>query len=296
LSEIARPDIAVIAAIGPGHLSEFGSVDDVAKAKWEIVDGLRPGGIVVAPGESPYTEIYRSDYPVVTFGMDESNDYHPVDFHHGELDIAAKIATPEGLFETLIPGSSQADLSNTLCAAAVCNQVRVAGPGGVEMLNLAEISHKLRTRPGIEGREELIVRPSGVEVVFDAYNSNPMSLLNALCSLARRTHLSTGSPIKRHVAILGDMLELGKNEQDYHRHAGREVGELRIDVLLTVGKLAELIRISAEETRGGEISGAHYPSTPALVGELSKWVRPGDLVLIKASRAIALEGLLKGDW
>ena len=296
LSEIARPDVAAITAIGPGHLSEFGTIERVARAKWEILDGLKSDGIGVAPGDSPYTNIYRSNYPIATFGIGESNDFHPSTFKYGEFNMAATISTPDGEFETSIPGSGLAELTNALCATAICRQIKIAGSHGIETLSLEQIDKGLRTLPAIEGRSETMLRPSGVEVIFDAYNSNPMSLGNALDSFARRVYLTNGSPVKRHIAILGDMLELGVEEEKYHREAGKHVGRLPIDVLLTVGRLSELIRESAEETRGIKISGEHKLSTEELTGELSKWVRPGDLVLIKGSHAIALEGLLKGDW
>jgi UDP-N-acetylmuramoyl-tripeptide--D-alanyl-D-alanine ligase len=292
---IARPHIAVITAIGPGHLSEFGSIDNVAKAKWEIVDGLRMGGTVVAPGDSPYTAEYARDKTLVTFGLDKSSDIHPLDYRHGTLSTEIAIATPIGALNTVIPGAARSDILNALCAVAVCVNIRIPG-SEPETITIQQIADSLRNLPGVPGRSELILRPSGIEVIFDAYNSNPMSLENALDALAGRAFLSDGSPVRRRVAILGDMLELGDHEEKFHRDAGRLAARLPLDCLITVGKLSRLIRESAEEERGKSIPGAHFDSAPRLTPHLKSLLKTADLVLIKASRGIALEQLLKGDW
>ena len=296
LSMIARPDLAVITAIGPGHLSEFGSVDTVAAAKWEIVDGLKSDGTVIAPGGSQYTKTYGSKYRLITFGMEKLSDVHAVEVRYGETSTDITIATPRSVFDASIPGTTEGHVLNALCAVAACLEVRIPGDSGTETLTIDDIRTALSALPGIEGRFESIVRASGVEVIFDAYNSNPLSLKNALDAFARRTKLTDGSPVVRRVAIQGDMLELGSEEERYHRDAGHLAGVLPIDCLITVGRLSEHLRKAAEDARGKAIPGAHFPSTESLAGEMRHLVKPGDLVLMKASRLIALEKLLEGGW
>jgi UDP-N-acetylmuramyl pentapeptide synthase len=296
LSLIARPHLGVITAVGPGHLSEFGTIDQVARGKWEIADGLRETGVIVAPGESPYTQELGAECPVVTFGMSSANAVHPIGVALDETETRCTIATPHGAISTTIPGSSRADLMNALCATAAGQQIGVDTDDGTESLTLEEIAEALRSLPSIPGRCEIIVRPSGIEVIFDAYNSNPLSLANALDALGSRTRLSDGSPLGRRVAILGDMLELGDEAERYHREAGRRVAELPIECLITVGELARLIRHAAEQRRGEPIDGDHYPNAEACAEALPHWLRAGDIALIKASRGIALEQLLEGEW
>ena len=294
LSLIARADLGVITAIGPGHLSEFGSLDAVARGKWEIVDGLKPGGKVIAAGDSPYTKEYGSVHTVITFGTDKSNDVHLDNAKYGQFDTSCEIVTPAGNFSTTVRGTGSADVLNALCATACCLQIEVGDPG--ETLTLEEISEALKSVPAISGRSEIVARPSGIEVIFDAYNSNPMSLENALGMFARREQLSDGSPVGRRVAILGDMLELGDEEEKYHHEAGSRIAELSIDVLITIGSLAYLIRESAEKTLGKAIPGRHFDTTDNCAIDLPTLLQKNDLVLMKASRTIALENLLDGDW
>ncbi len=296
LSMIARPHVAVITAIGPGHLSEFGSVENVARAKWEIVDGLRDNGTVVALEEAFSPEISVEEFRILTFGLDATSSVHPIDITYDQNSTIATIVTPIGRFETKIRGTSRADLLNVLCATACAMQITVDSPNGDESLTLDEIAEAIRTLPSTPGRMEEIVRPSGVNVIFDAYNSNPISLRNALDALSQRKTMCDGSPVKRRVAILGDMLELGDDEEMYHREAGSHIAKLQIDCLITVGSLAEFIRAEADTKSGERIDGKHYESTEECADELSKWLRSGDLVLIKASRNLAFEILLDEEW
>lgn len=296
LSNIVKPDVAAITSIGPGHLSEFGSIERVAEGKWEIVEGLKENGVVVAPGGSIYTARFRGNHRLITFGLEEADTVHPVDISSDEKSMQCTIATPMGSFAAKIPGIGLADLLNTLCATACAMEIKVGKGKAIESPTLDEIADAINTLPSTPGRMETIVRPSGIEVIFDAYNSNPLSLRNALEVLATRTVLSDGSPVLRRVAVLGDMLELGKDQERYHSDAGRLVAELGIDCVITVGELAAFIRTAAEEHRGGTIEGRHFGSTEECTAELSKWLRPGDLVLIKASRGLAFERMLKGGW
>jgi UDP-N-acetylmuramoyl-tripeptide--D-alanyl-D-alanine ligase len=296
LSLIARPDIAVITAIGPGHLSEFGSIDAVARGKWEIIDGLKYDGVVVAPGDSPYTDEYGEDSLLATFGMDETDDVYPSKIEIGQFDTKCEIVTPVGCIETIIPSTSTGDIRNILCATACCIYMEINKDTNPERLSPDEIGEAIKTIPQIPGRSERIIRSNRVEVIFDAYNSNPLSLSNALEAFSRRTVHFDGTPVGRRVAVLGDMLELGTEEETFHVEAGKQVAGLPIDVLITVGRLALDIRNTAEQARGDRIPGSHFPTTVECASALPRMLKPGDLVLMKASRALGFEKLLEGDW
>jgi UDP-N-acetylmuramoyl-tripeptide--D-alanyl-D-alanine ligase len=270
LTRIIKPDIAVITSIGPGHLSEFGSIDNVAKAKWEIVDGLMPGGKVIAPVDSPYTADYRKHLDLVSFGLKSNADVYPVDYGNGKYIYH----TPHGEIEKSSMGVSIADFLNEACSIAVAVHLDLT-PG--------EIKSGIESAPGISGRSEKIIRDSGVEVILDAYNSNPLSLRNALDSLGRVS-------AERKVAILGDMLELGDDEIEYHRTAGKQASEAGIGLLITIGNLSKHI--------AGEFSGEkiHFDTTEECAVSLPRIIRNGDYVLLKASRGFKLEKLLESEW
>ncbi len=289
LSMIARPDIAVITHIGPGHLREFGNLEEVAKAKWEIVDGLKDDGVIVADMESIYTGDAGITHTMITFGLSDKCTVHPVDIQILNDSTLSVIATPNGSFNTEIPGSSRADLMNALAAVACVQQIP-------ESLTNDEIASALKSLPSTPGRLEKIIRESGIEVIFDGYNSNPISLANALELLARRKTLADGGEICRRVAILGDMLELGEEEKQYHLDAGTHVANLNIDVLLTVGNLAKFIGEAVDSAKPDEVGSKHYESTDECARDLSTQLMPGDLVLIKASRSLEFEKLLETDW
>jgi len=179
-------------------------------------------------------------------------------------------------------------------------------------VSIDEIVDALRTLPSTPGRLETIVRESGIEVIFDGYNSNPLSLENAIDAWSMRTKLHNGQPVKRHVAILGDMLELGENEIEYHRKAGETISKqlLKDGMLITVGQLASHIRSRAGAVMIEEVQkcslenfdlsnptgGKHFDTTDECASELKNYVRSGDLVLIKASRGLAFEKLLSEEW
>ncbi|MCX6647686.1 MAG: UDP-N-acetylmuramoyl-tripeptide--D-alanyl-D-alanine ligase [bacterium] len=291
LSMIANPDIAVVTHIGPGHLSEFGSIENIARAKWEIADGLKENGVVVANGESPYTFEYLDRFNLITFGLCNDCDVHPesIEIHDNSIDI--RIATPAGLINTSIQGSSRADITNALAAVACAIKIKIKSGNFVESLSLYEITNALRDFPATSGRLQKIIRASGVEVIFDGYNSNPLSLANALDMFAARNSLSSGGNILRRIAILGDMLELGEDQDKYHSDAGKHISSLNFDLLITVGDLAKFINGAASG-----IETKHFDTTGDCANELSGILKPGDVVLIKASRALEFEKLLETDW
>ncbi len=315
LSEIVQPDVAVITAIGPGHLSEFGSVDDVAEAKWEIVDGLKEDGVVVVndnPDEGgKYTGKYKGNYRLVTFGNEIQSEVTSLKTVYGIRSTTFELGIREDTWHTAeIPGTSWGDVMNALCAVSVSLQIAVSDNGDEEFLAEDEIVTALKDLPSTPGRMEYFVRPSGIEVIFDAYNSNPMSLKNAIYTLMHTMNLSDGSDVKRHVAILGDMLELGDEAEMYHR----EIGEiyawhlLKNGILITVGKSGSIILDTAKKTlkkieldhgierEDSRTCGMQYETTEDCSKDLVNILDPGDLVLIKASRSLHFEKLLEENW
>lgn len=258
LCTFARPEIAVITRIGPVHLEQVGSLEGVARAKAEVVAALPPGGLAVVPS-TPLLDPYlaRDDIEVRRFDAEEDV----------ELDgRRARFRLVDRHVELELPFDQPHQAENTL--AALHAYAALGLPLDDAQRGLAHV----RFSPW---RGEVLPLPGDGFVVNDAYNANPDSMRAALVDLVRRA----GS--RRRVAVLGAMAELGPESARYHAEVGRLVADLGIEVLVAVGEGARgYLEAGVPTTR--------WVERPDGVAEL---VRAGDAVLVKASRAIGLEGI-----
>jgi UDP-N-acetylmuramoyl-tripeptide--D-alanyl-D-alanine ligase len=265
LAAIARPDVGVIVSVGPVHLELLGSIQAIAAAKAELIAALPPGATAVLPAREPLLAPYlRGDLRTVTFG--EGADVRIAAQDGGRVRIAAAGGGGDEL--ELEVSFEQAHLRRNLLAAVAAALAVGVRPTGQVALELG---------PGRGRRSEL---PDGTTLIDDCYNANPMSMRAALEDLAVRT-----APGRRRVAVLGDMLELGSGARAYHQALGRDARRAGVELLIAVGPLAA----AAAETFGGEVrTAADAREAAALAREL---VRPGDVVLVKGSRAVGLEAV-----
>jgi len=256
LCAIARPHVAVIPHLGPEHLELLGSVERVAEANAEAIAALPAGGVAVVPARCPELDPYL-----------EREDVTVRRFDAGDVELDGRAATfriDGRTVELELPFTQRHLALNALAALHAYDAL------GLPLERAAEGA------PGIElspwrGQETPLA--GGGLVVNDAYNANPSSMRAALEDLARRP--ATG----RRVAILGEMAELGEDSAAYHREIGELAAELGIEVL-GVGEPARLY---------GPVA---WASTPEEAAELARAeLAPGDVVLVKASRAVGLEGI-----
>jgi UDP-N-acetylmuramoyl-tripeptide--D-alanyl-D-alanine ligase len=278
LCSVAPPQIGVVLNVGSAHVGAFGSVDAIATAKGELVESLTPDGTAVLNVDDPLVAAMaaRTSASVVRVGRSAEADVRALDVRMGEGGRASFVlSTPEGSAPVRLLLVGEHHVSNALAAAAVGRAVGL----GVE-----EVAEILATAaPVSRWRMEVTDRSDGVTVVNDAYNANPESVraaLSALVDLAgdRRTW-----------AVLGEMRELGDGHADEHDAVGRLAVQLEVDRLVVVGEAARpMLRGAGLEGSSGE--------EPVLVGDvdaaialLRREVRPGDVVLVKASRAVGLE-------
>jgi UDP-N-acetylmuramoyl-tripeptide--D-alanyl-D-alanine ligase len=261
LAQIAEPDVAVIVSIGPVHLELMGSIEAIAAAKAELIAGLRPGGTAVIPAGEPLLAPHlRSDVATVTFGPDGDVRLHSADGDRLEIDAQGERITLEVPF-------TQAHLrSNLLAAVAAARAVGVSPKGRVE----------LALTPG---RGQRYITPSRVTVIDDCYNANPISMRAALDDLKA----TAAADSSRRIAVLGDMLELGPREHEFHAQLGEQAAAAGVDVLVTVGPLAA----SIADGFGGETHSVADAGEAAVV--VPELLAPGDVVLVKASRGVGLE-------
>jgi len=252
LCEIARPDIGVITTVGPVHLELVGSVDGVARAKAELVAALPEDGIAVVPESSALDPHLRDDIEIRRVG--------PVDV---ELrDDGAHVAFRGGRIR--FPFTSRHQAQNALTALTAYEAL------GLPLDRLDESAAGVQISPW---RGEELALPGGGFVVNDAYNANPTSMEAALRHLAER------GEGRRLLAILGGMAELGEHAERHHREIAELAAELDIEVI-AVGDLARAYAVEMWE-----------PDATAALTTARDLVRPGDAVLVKASRAVALEGI-----
>jgi UDP-N-acetylmuramoyl-tripeptide--D-alanyl-D-alanine ligase len=240
LASFTRPDIAVITNVGPVHLELVETVENVARAKAELIAALRPGGVAVVPDE-PLLEAHLTRTDVEVRRVPSVDDVSP--------------------FPVATTFTARHQLQNTLTALTVADVLGVAPPERVEV----EFSPL---------REQELTLPNEVVLINDCYNANPISMRAALANLAERA----GS--RRRVAVLGEMAELGANAPEYHREVGDAVQELGVEVI-AVGPLAR------EYLRNG--SGSWVETAAEAADALRAALRPGDVVLVKGSRAAGLE-------
>jgi UDP-N-acetylmuramoyl-tripeptide--D-alanyl-D-alanine ligase len=260
LCEIARPDVALVTSIGPEHLELVGSVENVARANAEAIDALQPGGVAVVPvaARAPELEPFL-----------RRDDIDMRRFDPAAVGANAEFQLRGGAVRLDLPFTQRHLLENTLAALTAYEAL------GLPLDRVQEGVSRIELSPW---RGEDVPVPGGGFVVNDAYNANPTSMRAALLDLSERA----GG--RRRVAILGEMAELGEQSDAYHREIGAVVAET-VDVLVAVGERARFYM-----TPG--VAEMRFVDDVGGVDELLGLVlQPRDAVLVKASRAVGLEGI-----
>jgi UDP-N-acetylmuramoyl-tripeptide--D-alanyl-D-alanine ligase len=266
LAAIARPDVALVTQIGPEHLEFLGTVENVARANAEAIEALPAGGVAVVPAGEALLEPYlRGDLDVRRFdpaSVERVGERWRFPLAGGEVTLE-------------LPFSSRHMAENALAALAAYDAL------GLPLERAQEGASRIRLS---RWRGEELALPGGGFVVNDAYNANPTSVRAALTDLAERANG------RRRIAFLGGMAELGEAAAGYHRELGSVAASLGIEIV-AVGELARLYGAAR-----------WVPDADAAVALAGGLLRPGDAVLVKASRAVGLEGIparlanIAGEW
>jgi UDP-N-acetylmuramoyl-tripeptide--D-alanyl-D-alanine ligase len=285
LAEIAPPRIGVVLNVGTAHLGEFGSREAIAQAKGELVEALPADGVAVLNADDPLVTAMaaRTWARVMTFGESAAADVRGSDVRLDDLGRPAFTLHAEGAsLPVQLQLVGEHHVSNALAATAVA---LAAG------LSAQQVADRLAAaRPASRWRMELTVRPDGVVVINDAYNANPESMRAALKALASVTRSRTARfPGARSFAVLGQMAELGTSEQAEHDAIGRLAVRLSIARVIAVGEPARPIQHGAALEGSWDGEADWVPDAEAAVRALREQLRPGDVVLVKASRAASLE-------
>ena len=274
LTDISRPDIAVITNAGAEHLEGLGDLAGVRRENASIINGLGPEGLLVVNGDDAALLAAVSPYSGrrITFGFKTSNDLFATESRCDETGVRFKL---NGRREAFVPLLGAHTACNALAAVAVGRRL-----GLPEEDLLAGLAHAT----GPDMRLQL-QRFGAVTVLNDAYNANPSSMRAALETLAA---LATAG---RRVAVLGDMLELGPASEQWHREIGvlAATAAVRADLLVCVGPQSRWTANAARDAGLSPEAVLHYPDTAAAAAGLGSLLRSGDLVLLKASRGTKLE-------
>ena len=276
LTQLVRPHIAMVTAIAPAHTAFFRDESAIADAKGEIFAGLEPGGVAVIPYDSPHRDrLIGHATPhaakIVTFGLDKGADVRAIETMRvptGGTYMTAKFGDRELSVTIAQPGMHW--VSNALgvlaCVDAAGSDLGIAG------LALAELG-------GLQGRGARFVIDD-VLVIDESYNANPASMRATLAVLANEPG--------RHLAVLGEMRELGDASDAYHADLAEPILAARVETALLVGEAMAPLAAALE----GRIDIVHVADTAAALSSLRTILAPGDTVLVKGSNGVGLSRLV----
>jgi len=276
LGELAHHDLAVVTAVAPVHLEFFGSLADIARAKYEIIETLHPGGVAVLNADDDYVCQFGRDFKgkVVTFGIKRSADVSAKKVKLNGADgstfelVVGSVGEP-----VAFPLVGEHNIYNALAAAAAAMERGISPSQAAAALSSI-------APPDKRGQ---VLHLHGATIINDCYNSNPRALEAMIDTLA-------SMKAERRILVVGEMLELGPTAEVLHRECGKHAAEKKIDMVIGVRGMARAVA----EAACGSGTQAQFVETPEQAGEwLARNLRPGDAVLLKASRGVKLERALE---
>ncbi|MFP9130735.1 UDP-N-acetylmuramoyl-tripeptide--D-alanyl-D-alanine ligase [Niallia sp. BSM11] len=280
LTKLAEPDVVVITNIGESHLQDLGSREGIAEAKLEILNGLKKQGRIVYFGDEPLLAeriptFDKPDAAICSFGLEDKNSLYPFEIEESSTGSKFKINKSDKEFSLPILGKH--NILNALAAMLVADYFDIS----YEKMDEGFQNLKLTNM-----RMELLEGQGGLKVINDAYNASPTSMraaINVLQSLPG---------FKHKVLVLGDMLELGPDEATFHYEIGEEIDAAAIDYVFTFGELGKHIAQGAKTVFANERVQSFLDKSE-LIQELKKVVDGQTAVLVKASRGMRLEEVVK---
>jgi UDP-N-acetylmuramoyl-tripeptide--D-alanyl-D-alanine ligase len=269
-----RPDVGVYTNIGPVHIEFFGTIEGIAAAKRELLENVKDGGTIVINTDNEHVMRISEGFAgrKVTYGVHHDADYRATAVRERGLLGTVFTLEAEGTsreYELSQPGGH--NLENLLAAIAAARSVGISWEGIARgVANVKPAAHR-----------GVVHQFQGATIYDDTYNSNPYAVARAL-DLLRQAEAT------RRIAVIGDMLELGENELEFHRETGRKIPR-EVDTVVGVGQRAEAVLEGAREAGFGAERLRHFADAEAAGAFLRSFIQPGDLVLLKASRGVGLD-------
>jgi UDP-N-acetylmuramoyl-tripeptide--D-alanyl-D-alanine ligase len=280
LARLARPHVALITTVEPAHLGFFPSVEAIADAKAEIFLGLEPGGIAVLNRDNPYytrlaaAAVRTGAADVVSFGTHRTATVRLLDCVLEPRSSTIDAALPGFTVRVRLPVPGRHWVINTLAVLAAVTAI------GADPRRAAEALAGLAELPGRGRRYELSWQSGTLTLIDESYNASPAAVRAALAVLAA-IPLPLGA---RRVAVLGDMLELGEATERIHREFAEPLAATKVDRVFLVGTAVAVLYDALPEWRRGGL----WPTADEAIPELLRFLRAGDVVMVKGSRGIGL--------
>lgn len=272
LSAMVKPDISVITNIGYCHLENLIDLDGVLKAKTEMLEFLSDDGKMFFCGddEKLFTVKEHNGIKTIFYGFDDRNEYKAEIINTDlEKGIDCKLYLKSGVINATVPSVESHMVSNALCAAAI---------GETLNMTLSEIKSGIESYKTVGSRSN-VIRKNDITIIDDCYNANPTSVRASVNSLSKFNG--------RKVAIIGDMKELGENENALHFHTGKYIIDKNIDMVIAVGTLSKNLFDGADK------KGYYFKTVEECIEKITDIVKNGDTVLVKASHSMHFENIVE---
>ena len=284
LSQIAKPDIAVITNVGTAHIGNLGSRENILKAKLEILNGMKENGTLIINNDNDmlhaWKDTYNGSIKIVTYGIENKSDYCACNIESFEnsskFSLICNSENYENLEKIEVPVGGNHFVYNALSAIAVGKQLNIS---------IDKIKKGIADFELTKSRMELIKLENQVTIINDCYNANYDSMKASIEYLAKTS-------AARKIAVLGDMLELGDFSNELHTKVGEEVAKNNIDILITVGEMGKVIANSAKKMND-KVEVNSYETNPAAIEKLKEIIQKGDAVLVKASNGMKFREIVE---
>lgn len=271
LTDIARPNIAIITNIGTAHIGNLGSRENILKAKLEVLKGLQETGTLIINNDCDLLKNWNDNenhsklFDVLTYSINENSDLKAENIKTTEQGTSYEVCYREEDIEVKLPIFGEPFIYNSLAAIGVASVLRISPQDVVDALANLKLTKK---------RME-VVEKNSVKYINDAYNASYESMKYALEYLSKKSG-------KRKIAVLGDMFELGEYAEELHRKVGKEIERNNIDILITAGEFSRYIDEEAKNVK----EKIHLKDKNEVVQKLKEIQKEGDVILIKASNGM----------
>ena len=280
LSNIAKPTISVITNVGTAHIGILGSRENILKAKLEILDGMSKEGTLVINNDNDMLNNWNKNnntYNVATFGINNDSDVMAKDIKFEEYSTEFLNNKKNEELNVKVPVGGEHFVYNALCSIVV---------GKLLNIDNKEILKGIEEFELTKNRMEIKKNKNNVTIINDCYNANYDSMKASLEYLSK-------SKLKRKIAVLGDMLELGEYSKQLHEKVGVEVAKNKIDILITVGKEAKNILNKAISMGIEKENAYNFETNEQAIELLNKILKPEDIVLVKASNGMHFNKIIE---